>query len=375
MVAEHALEVSVLIDAARPTLREDEVDDLRRRLDEHAERFDWAFLVDQAYRHRLLPLLGRNLLRHGLLPALDGGGGSCQYEDLFGAVYQANQLRNEALGRELVAVLNELDRHGVGPVVRKGAVLGYEAYADIGVRRSYDIDLIVGTDQVPVMREALVGLGYGEGVLSPNRRCLRPLTRQQAVFMRMRVPNLAFRRPTSERFVDAFVIDVCLNQFLPGLGYDLPPGNLAQRSRPIKLFGAPARAFTPEEMIIDLTSHLFKEATSFHYIRLAQDLTLSKMLDIASYLAAQQVDWPLLVERTRKYAVGPPIFFGLHYTEVVYPGSVPAEVLAELRPADTDFLYEIGAADRDVRRWQGDFISRLFDNHRSSGLPPVRVPA
>jgi hypothetical protein len=366
--------IEFLMRSARSALDTDAITEIRELAESVEDAGSWPTVLDQAYRHHLLPLLARNVLRYRLYPKLSGPRATFRYEDLLTHVYQANQVRNEAMLRELGALLRELAAHDVHPLLRKGFVLAQEVYQDIGVRRSYDIDLMVEPEQVPVVEAALPRLGYAKGNPSPNRREIQPLTREQAAYWAMRVPNLSFRRQTSERFVNGFVIDVCLNQFLLGSGYDLPAGRLAERGRDVHVFGLAAKAFTHEEMVIDLTTHLFKEATSLHYVHLENDLTVAKFLDIAGYVAAKPVDWDRLITLCDRYGVTDPVYFGLHYTEALYPDTIPATVLDRLRPADTDYLREIGFVDRNVQSWQEDFHIRLFDWSRTSRTPRTRAP-
>ncbi|MGC5033398.1 nucleotidyltransferase domain-containing protein [Micromonospora sp. DT229] len=365
-------EAALLLRVARPALLDTEVDEVRGLIAAQDDELDWGLFIDLAFRHHVLPLASRNMLHYQLHPGLARQGGFL-YEEMFTNAYQVNQVRNEALARELVTILRELARRSVRPVLRKGAVLGQELYGDVGVRRSFDIDLMVEPDELPVVEEVLGALGYAEGNLSANRRVVVPRDRRQALFWAMRVPNRQLHRPTSERFVNTFVVDICLNHFLPGTRYDLPAADLANRSRTVYLFGVPARAFTPEETVIDLTTHLFKEATSLHYLKLAKDLTLSKFLDIATLAGTQPIDWSVVRERVDSYGVREPVYFALHYTDVVYPGAVPGDVLDAFRVSDLAFLREIGHVDKDVRQWQGDFMSRLFDSRRAADLPFPRV--
>jgi len=369
----HGDEIALLLRAARPVLEDDDVTALRDLVKRADATLDWGFVVDQAYRHNVLSLLGRNMLRYRLHPGL-ADGANFLYEEMFSNAYHANQVRNEAFARELVVILGELAGRGICPVVRKGAVLGQEVFGDVGVRRSYDIDLMAEPGEVAAVEEVMAALGYEQGNLAANRRSVKPRTRSQEVFWSMRVPKRQFHRPASERFVGAYIIDLALNQFFPGSGYDLPAAGLDGRSRPIRLFGAQARAFTHEEMVIDLTTHLFKEATSFYYMRLGKDLTLSKFLDVATYARTQPVDWPAVYERASAYRVTDPVYFALYYTEVIYPGSVPPGVLELFQAPETTFLREFGRVDRDVKTWQGDFIARLFDTRRAADLPPSRIP-
>lgn len=374
MSEDRAREIRIILEASRPHLDPEEITSLRTLMAEEEEPVDWAFVIDQAFRHRVLPLLARNILRHQLHPAMLEPMPSFLYEELFVNVHRSNEVRNEALVRELSEVLRALRQNAVEPVVRKGAVLGQEVYGDIGARRTYDIDLMVDPDEISTVREVLEELGYGTGGPTASRRTLAALPRAQSAFWALRVPNLVFRRMTSERFVGTFVIDVCLNQFLPGSGYDLPPGNLRERSRALTLFGFPARAFTHEEMLVDLATHLFKEATTLHYVRISQDLTVAKFLDLAMYARHQPVDWQRFVELCDRYGIAKPVYFALHYTQALYPGCVTGDVLSALRPPDTSFLREIGVVDKQPHRWQGNLLARMFDNARAKDAPPSAAP-
>lgn len=368
---DHHRETDFLLAAARP----DVPDPGRvRALTATADTFDWGFVVDQAYRHNVLPLLGRNVTRSRLYPPPESPSQAFLYQELLLNAYQANQARNAGLLRELSAVLAALAEREVTVLVRKGLPLAQDAYGDLGARRSYDIDLMVDPEHLPELRTALTELGYAQGNPSLDGRTVTPMPRHQSAYWRLWVPNLAYRRPTSEPFVNTFIIDVCLNQFLPGSGYDLPAGGLAQRSRAAVVFGVPMRVFDHEEMVVDLSAHLFKEATTLHYVQVGRDLTVAKFLDIATYAKANPVDWERVTDLCRQRGIEAPVFYALHYTEILYPGTAPAAVLDALRPESTDYLREIGATDKNVHRWAEDFRERLFDVSRATRAPRTKAP-
>jgi Uncharacterised nucleotidyltransferase len=140
------------------------------------------------------------------------------------------------------------------------------------------------------------------------------------------------------------------------------------------IFGVPMLVFEPEEMIIDLSAHLFKEATTLHYVRIGRDLTVAKFLDIAAYTGNHRIDWPLLAALCHERKIAAPVYYALHYVNHLYADTVPSSVLDALRPESTEYLREIGVTDKNVQRWAEDFRVRLFDVSRATRVPRTGAP-
>jgi hypothetical protein len=360
-------EVELLFMTALARVGPADVAAVREFVQRHADRLDWGFVIDQAYQHKVLPLIAGNFLDYHLYPSMDDHRLRFRHEQLFRFVAEGNAMRNETVLRELSLILRELAEHGIPVVVRKGPVLMQEVYGQTRSRLMNDLDLMVDPADLDRTCGLLADLGYAQGKPTANRRALRPLTRTEAIYAKLKVPNVNLKRPTSERFVTYFNLDICLNHFLPDSGYSLPAGRLAERARPIRLFGSPALAFTPEEMLIDLSVHLYKEATTLQYIAIGKDLCLSKFLDIAEYVrSGPAVDWAAFLDRCRGYGIEQPVYYGLHFTDVLYPEVLPPDVLDALRPDDPGFLHRFGDADKVAGEWRGDFLTRMFDGSRSS---------
>ena len=368
-------DIELLVRSAKPRLTEAEIADIKTLIRAHAAELDWGLFIDQAYLHKVLPLIAQNFLDHHLYPAVPDSRLRFRHEQLFRLIADGTSARNESLLRELAVVLRTLDRQRIPVLVRKGPVLMQDAYGDHRFRAMNDLDVMVEPQDLARAVDALEGLGYAGGKQSPLRRTVIPYTRAEALYAKLKVPNLTLLRPATDRFVDYYIVDVCLNQFLPDSGYDLPAGGFAERARPVKLFGDPALVFTPEEMIIDLTVHLFKEATTLRFIEVGRDLCLSKFLDIAEYVGSgPAIDWPLFERRCREYGVTKPVYFGLHFTDLLYPGVLPADVLDALRPPDLTYLDQFGAADKHAGTWGNtDFVARMFDRDRATEAPPSRA--
>ena len=73
-----------------------------------------------------------------------------------------------------------------------------------------------------------------------------------------------------------------------------------------------------------------------------------------------------LERRTVAHKVGSELYFALHHTESIYPGTFDSSLLMAYRPADTRYLDEYGRVDGAVGTWSADLRHRLFDLERRS---------
>jgi hypothetical protein len=363
-------EARLLVAACRIEPTADDLAAIERLM---TEQLDWGWLLEQAHIHRVICLLARHVLA---LDRRTPAGAQLSHRELLRGIYGANTVRNETLLRELGTLLREFAAAGIAVVVRKGPVLLQEIYRDIGSRPMNDLDLMVDPPDVALARQLLVDLGYLEGRPAANRRTVEPLPRLQQVFTRMNVPNYIYLRPASSLFLEWFVVDISLNQFLPGTPWSIPSAALGERSAPTHLFGAPARRPVAEEMLIDMATHLYKEATTLAYVQHRKDLNLSKFLDIAEWSRRGGVDWPDFLRRTDEYGVAEPVYYALHFADLLFPGAIPVGVRDRLRPADTTYLDEIGRYEGQLFRWPAElsFLNRLFDPDRARRTPKSQSP-
>lgn len=115
---------------------------------------DWSYLVGIATQHGLLPLLYWNLnsiCPEIVLPTILG-----QLKNDF----QNNAQRNLFLTRELLKLVNLLERHGISPLAFKGPVLAFSVYGNLALRRLTDLDILVRPCDVLAAKELLLSQGY-----------------------------------------------------------------------------------------------------------------------------------------------------------------------------------------------------------------------
>jgi hypothetical protein len=324
---------------------------------------DWAAFVDAAGRHKILPLLSKHIVRNRLER---GGGGDgthgIPYFWLYPYVYRANRDRNEALADEFVRVVTALREAGLRYAVRKGFVLAEHAYGDIGARRINDVDLLIERADAPRAHDVLVSLGYEQGRISRDGDHIEPFDRQTQIFWRVNLSNqLPYVKPGGREDIPIFNVDLCHDIFQRKSGAEAPTARLLDRAIEAPLCGDTAFILSPEDHLLDLCSHLHKEATSLLFIKEGVDLQLSKFLDLAVTCETHDAaSWQLFVERAREYRAEEIAYYSLYFTDLLYPGRVPVDVLADLRPADVSYLDEFGTLDGHTERRDLGFPERLF---------------
>ena len=366
-----APEDACLLACSRQEMRPPLVATVREGLAAGVSTFDWGHFLDQASRQRVIGLVAANLDRYGLVMTRDADSIPAipsQHRWLLKAAYLANKARNTALMEELRVVLEGIADAGVKVVVRKGGYLTRLLYGDLGMRRLSDIDLLVEAGEpARAVGRCLEELGYEQGTASPNGRRVTPLSRRLHVHWAMNVSSLPpFVRPTSDPYVERFYVDVRTSLTDPTSGLDVPTRDLLSRAQTLRVDAQDVPVPSLEDGLIDLCLHLFREATLIYYIEAGKDLTLMKFCDVAEYLqwCADELNRDVLLETVHGYGIERPVYYALHFADLLYPGAVPRWLLDGCAPSDTEFLDEYGAQEAQPARWGADFVTRLFDRGR-----------
>lgn len=361
-------EARLLLLLATPRWSQDIDVAARQLLDDHPD-LDWAYLLDQALRQHVLSLVGRNITQHRLWQ-LPRDRIRIPHPWLYSAAYEANVRRNRSLFTEFGRIFRALDKSDVRYAVRKGPVLCATVYDDPGIRRMSDLDVLIERDSLPAATEALTGLGYAQGMLSPEGTRVVPYERSTTLFWNMHLNNaLPFKKPTTDPDVDVFDVDLCLDLFQRRSAGSVDIGRVLDRVAPRRICGVESFALSPLDHLLDICLHLYKEATSYLSIERGRDINLMRFLDVAE---SARVSSPELLEQLVRHATelnaSRELYYALHYTAMLYPDSVPADLLDRLAPADRDYLDEYGTLEDRPGRWSQGFLERLFNPDRRREL-------
>ncbi len=128
---------------------------------------DWGLVLDQGYRHGVLPMVARNLLSDEVWPHEVA---AVPHRRLLLHHYAANRQRNDVYFRELEAILRSCQQADVRVAVRKGPALIAMVYRDRGCRAMSDLDLFVEEAALASVQEIVASHGYRAGSASADRR-------------------------------------------------------------------------------------------------------------------------------------------------------------------------------------------------------------
>ncbi|WEH12239.1 nucleotidyltransferase family protein [Streptomyces sp. VNUA24] len=340
----------------------DELDSAVRSILAGPEPIDWAYLVDQCLRQHVMPLVGRNVSRHRLWHSGDGNY-LIPYPWIFSAAYEANLRRNRSLFREFATIFRELNKAGVRYAVRKGPVLCESIYRDVGIRRMNDLDLLVERDTGA--EKVLADLGYAQGIVAENGCSVTPYARSTKAFWALHVNNkLPYKKVTTDPDVVYFEVDLCVDLYQKNSSGAADMDAILDRAVTMDIGGEPAYVLAPEDHLLDLCLHLYKEAVSLLTIEWGKDLTLQKFLDVATSLKRSSRETLSNFCDAAQNGGARDVHFVLHHTRTLYPDAVPDFLIEALAPDSMDHLDEYGSLDGKTARWASGFLERLFDSNR-----------
>jgi hypothetical protein len=203
---------------------------------EHLERgIDWNYIVSEAQRHAVLPLVNQNLQAHfpemvpkPVLRFLNESSRHCQQ-------------RNLAFTGELLRILALFEKLGIDAIPFKGPSLAIMAYGNISLRMFADLDILIREKDLVHAREALLADGYiAKFTLTPN---------QERNYQKIECA-LQLSHPGRGTVVE-------LHWLLTEryLSIDLPIAEFWQRSSAARIGQRTVKALAPEDLFLYLCVH------------------------------------------------------------------------------------------------------------------------
>jgi hypothetical protein len=265
------------------------------------QELDWNYLHELSLAHGMLPLLYANL--NDLCP--DG------VPQEWGERLHAESLENAQwslrLTAELFAILDLFADSGVAAIAYKGPVLATLLYGNAALRQFGDIDILVQRRELPKAFEVLRTRGYRpELVFSPAQERLYVRHGNERVFV----------REGSKVQVDLHW-GICLPQYPFALSFE----SLCSRLAPVTVSGREIRTVVGDDLLILLCVH----ATYHRWARLAL------IAEVAEVVSASKLDWPAILERTRKSGSRRMLGVGISAAHSVLGAPLPKEVLDWLK--------------------------------------------
>lgn len=340
--------------ASRRTLTESEKEYMCTLIE--SPGFNWHEFLGIAFINRVNGIIYKNLADFKKIP---------KYVMFFlKMAYNEQCYRTKAHVAEILDVSAELEKNNIKHAFLKGAVLNTLVY-NAGERISNDTDLMVNIADIDKTVELLKNMGYAQGKIREGK--FEAATKKEILFQRMNTYEIVpLAKPVDERYFPFHEIDINFR-----LGNDATKEEseeLVNKSIRIGKEGYEINTFPLEEFLLFLCIHHYREAVMVFKIVKGDDLTLYKFMDIHFFVSKyfSDISWEKLQEITTRMNRIKDVYYTLFYTETLYPGTIPEEVLDMFKPEDTAFLNEYRGRDNtdEVYTWKMDFVHRVFSYDR-----------
>src|SRR6266446_5148760 len=120
-----------------------------------ADTLNWGELLEQALRHKMLPMLAHHIISAGLRFDVP----TSIYMHLE-SVLEWNRCQIEVFRRETVRVAQGLAERGIHFVVTKGMTFESTLYGSLGTRHMNDIDFMIAPRDREAVMSAMQELGF-----------------------------------------------------------------------------------------------------------------------------------------------------------------------------------------------------------------------
>lgn len=293
-------------------------------------REEWYALPDLARRHRVAPLLYRQLKE-------------CEAADVPSRIvrelrpnYLQTAAKNMRIYRQMSGILRCFHEAHIPVIPLKGLYLAEKVYGNIAVRPMGDVDILVKEENLSRVEEILLTRGFTQ------KQSFRASYNENNHFQ-YTLPGIGL------------MIEVHWNLLPPcdGIRVDIP--GLWDRSRPSAISGITAREMSPEDLLLYICVH-----ASAHVF----DMGLRMVCDIVETLLyfENEIDWRRLQQTAREWRATKCLYVGLRLADELFDAPVPRDFIAAIKPENVEPAY------------QNILRERLFADNESDILPARLQP-
>lgn len=333
---------------------------------------NWSDIIFQMITHRTMGMFYYNLKKFKLTDLLEK-----EISRLLEANWQVYGERNGYYQKELTKVLEAFNQNNVVVPVLKGNLLATMVYPELETRIFNDLDMIMKLDDVVPVTQALESIGFIQGHYDEEKQEIIPASRKEKMLQQMVSHELQeFQKLSDNKFAKLVQVDINHDILWKGnCPYKVPTPELIARALPIEINGVKGYMLDYIDNIIQLSCHLYKEATLMMWVTDLRDLKIYKFSDLYMYIKKffDKIDWNLLVERVKGYNLDKVIYYNFHYIEMMFGELIPKNVLDAIRPSDLTYLDEYGIENKEASIWEYDFFTRLFETDRVLTLAENQV--
>ncbi|MCG5062157.1 MAG: nucleotidyltransferase family protein [Limnoraphis sp. WC205] len=290
-------EIELLLCCARTNIDPETAERIKTLLQEN---IDWAYLIQIAACHGVMPLLYQslnttypNLVPNAILKQLQND-------------FHANAARNLLLTTELLKLLNLFKEHNIPAIPFKGPVLAASVYGNLARRTFSDLDILISRRDLQKTKDLL----FSQGFRLEGYQCGWALN---------------CRNENNLISLDLHIEDITPWQFASPLNLDY----FWPRLELVSLMGKTVPNLKPEDLILILCINVARDFWQ-------QRERLAQICDIAELThSCQQIDWNQVIKQAQKIGCKRILFIGIILMIKIFKTEVTEEVMQKIEAEST----------------------------------------
>ncbi|WP_418792206.1 nucleotidyltransferase family protein [Phosphitispora sp. TUW77] len=269
-----------------------------------ADILDWNAVLNEAQRHQVMELLAKIVKQapEGAVPS--------EVVAVLKKLYSCTFMGNLWRAQETENIILLLEKAGIRCIILKGIALAERLYGDIGVRNSWDIDLLVERDKLPLAVEALELDGYEQ--------------KKHNVDLLLADLEHDIRMEKKTAFGSCWI--ELHYKYTHRRSQNIDMEEVWERAR-AGAFGD-GKTLVWELSPLDLLLSICMHSAGHNFIIFRTVLDVVKAIEVEG----RHVDWNEFVRLAKKYGVSYRVYASLYYAFIMFHSRVPAAVLADLKP-------------------------------------------
>lgn len=258
-------------------------------------------------------------------------------------LYQKDLQKSQIYHKHLKYLCNVLENVDFKYALLKGAFLNTVIY-EAGMRTSNDIDILISEKDITKCQYLLKENGFVQGDYITNKGIVEA-TRKEIIMSKMNYGETVPFVKLVEG--EPLVIDLNFSiDFKPELDNSIVK-NLLLYTQEITYQDCKFFMLSAEDFMIHLCCHLYKEATTYDWVRRRNDLMLYKFsdLNVMIHKTFDSILTKKLADRIHKLGLQKECYYALYNTGEIYhrvkENTAYQSLLEHIKPQNLDFMQQI----------------------------------
>lgn len=327
---------------------------------------DWGILLEQALRHKMLPLLAFHTLE-----VEPGNAVPRRVQDHFRSVLDINRHKRTLWYREADRIISSLGKQGIQVLGRKDVAFESTLYSGNGSRRFGDIDLLIAPEDREATLKGLADLGYQTGLFDWKTQQLVPISRKNMMIFRMNPDHLPVHsRLTGDPVMQYLEVDFANSLTWFGSDYEVPL-DIAMADihmQPVVGFSdIKIPCLTPPFEFISTVLHLFREAWFERWLEWEQDVDLTKFSDVIRMWRRDKavLSDGSFTQTLEEFGIVDPMVWVLEHLDRTFNMDIVSTLGLEGRVSEA-WLFSGRVSGTQQFQWQGTMRERLYTKNRQT---------